>query len=105
MQKFIEKVASGAIYAFCFLLASELLVNYFAFYYLFPIKNSTSYGYITRKTQKTIIPLNKYSSRLKAQLALPYELIATNIKSNKELIRDYDKILKDMDTKMKKTTS
>ena len=91
MQKFIERLTSGAIYAFCFFVAIELLVNYFAFYHLFPIKNSDSYGYITRKNQKTVIPLNKYSTRYLAQLALPYEIIASSIKGHKDLVRDYNK--------------
>lgn len=91
MQKFIEKFISCVIYLFSICLITELTVNYFAFYHLFPIKNAVSYGYVSKKTQHTIIPLNKYSSRLKAQLALPYELIHSKINQKKELIRAFDK--------------
>ena len=91
MRKSIEKFFSCVIYMFCICLTTELVVNYFAFYHLFPIKNATSYGYISKKTQQTIIPLNKYSSRFKAQIALPYELISSKITHDKELMRSFDK--------------
>ena len=46
----------------------ELGTNYFSFKYLFPINNTVSYGYITKKNNEIIIPLNKYSTRLKAMV-------------------------------------
>ena len=89
MKKVFEKFAVGFIYIFCFLMVIELGTNYFAFRFLFTIKNDTSFGYVTRKSGKTIIGLNKYSSRLKAQIALPFEL-ACRYLSNKDLKVDYD---------------
>jgi len=60
MKKVFEKFAVGFIYFFCFLMVIELGTNYFAFRFLFPIKNDTSFGYVARKSGKTIIGLNKY---------------------------------------------
>ena len=94
MKIFLEKFASISIYVLCLFVIIELGVNYFSFQYLFPIKNSTSYGYITKKTKKTIIPLNKYPTRLKAQIALPFELVKAKITSEKELIKTYNKTTK-----------
>ena len=91
MKKNIEKIISACIYFICLFVIIELSVNYFSFKYLFPIKNLTSYGYITKKTHKTVIPLNKYSTRLKAQLMLPFELISFSVHSEKELIKSFDK--------------
>ena len=90
MKKLLEKITIITIHIFCLFAIIELGVNYFSFYYLFPIKNANSFGYIERKTNKTIIPLDKYSTRLKAQLALPYELIISKISSSKELVVSYD---------------
>lgn len=71
----------------------ELSVNYFAAYYLFPIKDMNTYGYIARKNIKTIIPLGKYNSRLKAQIALPFEICNSMIYSKRELNTNYDKVV------------
>ncbi|MBR3605889.1 MAG: hypothetical protein IKL52_07660, partial [Candidatus Gastranaerophilales bacterium] len=94
MRKVLEKIAVIAIHLFCIIAIIELGVNYSSFHFLFPIKNSTSFGYVTKKGAKTIVPLDKYSSRLKAQLALPYELAKATITNEKELIKDYDKVTK-----------
>ena len=91
MKKILEKFAVGLIYVFSFVLLIEIGVNYGAFYYLFPIKNDTSFGYVIKKSGKTVIPLNKYSSRLKAQIALPFELACTLL-SSKTLKKHHDKI-------------
>lgn len=90
MKKKLNIIVCMFIYFICAITLIELGVNYFSFKFLFPIKNSTSYGYITKKTNKTIIPLNKYSSRFKAQLALPYELINNVAMSNKKLNKTYN---------------
>lgn len=90
MFKNIEKISVVLIYLFCLFVVVELGVNYFSFRYLFPVKNMSSYGYISKKTKKTVIPLNKYSSRLASQIALPYELICYFVISDKKLIRIYD---------------
>ena len=90
MKKSIEKAIVLFIYSFCLVVIVELGVNFSSFYYLFPIKNSSSYGYITRKSNKVIIPLNKYSTRLKAQIALPYEIVKAQISSEKKLIKAYN---------------
>lgn len=94
MRKVFEKFAIFAIHLFCLIAIIELGINYFACQFLFPIKNSSSYGYVTRKGAKTVIPLNKYSSRLKAQLALPLELAKATLTNEKELVKSYDKITK-----------
>ncbi|MBQ4646494.1 MAG: WG repeat-containing protein [Candidatus Gastranaerophilales bacterium] len=94
MNKTFEKITIIAIHLFCLVAITELTVNYFSFHFLFPIKNDTSYGYIERKTNRTIIPLNKYKSRFKAQLALPIELVRANIASNKELKKAYNESTK-----------
>lgn len=88
-----KKIALFTLDVFCLFILVELCVNYFAFYYLFPIKDMNSYGYITRKNIKTVIPLGKYNSRLKAQIALPYELIKSIIETKKELNIQYDKVV------------
>ena len=90
MKKVFEKFAIGLIYSFCFFLVIELGTNYFAFRFLFPIKNDSSFGYVARKTGRTIIGLNKYSSRFKAQIALPFELVNARI-NDRELERYHDK--------------
>ena len=59
MKKFIEKIFITGVYLFCTVAVVELGVNYFSFKFLFPIKNATSYGYITRESGQAIIPLNK----------------------------------------------
>ena len=92
MKKCFKNLVIISIHLFCLFAIIELSVNYFAFYYLFPIKNATSYGYMTKKNAKTIIALNKYSTRQKAQLALPYELIKSTFSNKKELIKSYDKL-------------
>ena len=94
MKKFFEKTTIIAIHLVCVFILTEVSVNYFAFKYLFPIKNATSFGYVTRKSIKTIIPLNVYSSRFKAQLALPFELAKFAFKNNKELVKSYDDLTK-----------
>lgn len=94
MKKAVEKFAILAIHVFCIIAVIELGVNYSAFHFLFPIKNSNSFGYVTKKGAKTIVPLNKYSSRLKAQFALPYELAKSTLTNEKELIKSYDKLTK-----------
>ena len=90
MKKIFEKILITGVYLFCMVAIVELGVNYFSFKYLFPIKNATSYGYIAKKSNKTIIPLNKYSSRIKAQLALPYELLVSAFESDKDLTLVFD---------------
>lgn len=90
MKKILEKLFITGVYLFCMVAIIELGVNYFSFNFLFPIKNATSYGYIAKKTNQTIIPLNKYSSRFKAQLALPFELLISNFDSKKGLRVVYD---------------
>lgn len=90
MKKVLEKITVFAIHIFCIVTLVELGVNYSAFYFLFPIKNANSFGYIERKTGKIITPLDKYSSRFKAQLALPYELLIANINSAQKLTKVYD---------------
>ena len=90
MKKAIEKIFVTGVYLFCTVAIIELGVNYFSFKFLFPIKNATSYGYIARKTSQTVIPLNKYSSRLEAQLALPLELVKYSYTSNKKLKLSFD---------------
>ena len=86
MKNIIEKTFVSFIYLFCLIVVVELGVNYFSFKFLFPVKNAVSYGYVAKKSNKTIIPLNKYSTRLKAQIALPYELIRSYAISEKDLI-------------------
>ena len=89
MRKRTEKIFSFAIYSVCLFVAIELIINYFAFYYLFPIKNADSFGYVVRKSKQIAVPLNKYSTRRLAQLALPYELIMMNF-NDRELIKEFD---------------
>jgi len=91
MKKVLEKFAVTVIHLFCIVALIELGVNYSAFYFLFPIKNDSSFGYIARKSGETIIPLGKYSSRFKAQLALPYELTRAKLTSKIQLTKSYDK--------------
>ena len=91
MKKITEKTLVLIIYIFCIFALIELGTNYLSFKYLFPIKNATSYGYVAKKSSKTIIPLNKYSTRLKAQIALPYEIAKATIIGKKELIKTYNK--------------
>ena len=93
MKKFIEKITVVSIYLFSFCVLVELAVNYAAFYFLFPIKNQASFGYITRKSKKTIVPLNKYTTRMQAQLALPIEIVIA-ISNDKNLKKDFNKLLK-----------
>jgi len=92
MKKIFKNFTVFAIYLFCAFSFIELCVNYFAFYYLFPIKNATSYGYVMKKTSKTVIPLDKYSSRYIAQVALPFELLRVSLDSKKELNISYDEV-------------
>lgn len=61
-------------YLLSFFILTELCVNLLAFRYLYPIKNANSYGYLIRKSFAVLVPLNKYPSRFKAQLFLPYEV-------------------------------
>ena len=61
-------------YLLSFFILAELCVNLLSLRYLFPIKNANSYGYLIRKTFAVLVPLNKYTSRIKAQLFLPYEV-------------------------------
>ena len=90
MKKTTEKTIEIIVYIVCILIATELLMSYYALRFLFPIKNSNSFGYINRSTNEIIVPLNKYNSRLKSQLALPYEIIVSKL-DNKELIKSFDK--------------
>ncbi len=90
MKKLFEKIFITGVYLFCTVAVVELGVNYFSFKFLFPIKNATSYGYITRESGQAIIPLNKYSSRHKAQLALPFEMLRYKIISKKDLKLSFD---------------
>ncbi len=90
MKKLCEKLLVFFIHLFCLIVIIEIGVNYFAFRYLFPIKNATSYGYVAKHIGKTIIPLNKYSTRLSAQLSLPYEIAKTCIVSRIELKKDFN---------------
>ena len=92
-KKLFKGLTTGAIFLFCFFVAVELIVNYFSFYFLFPVKNAKSYGYIEKSTARTIIPLNKYSKRAYAQLALPYELLISKTQ-DKALKKVYNKSLK-----------
>ena len=85
MKKLFEKLFVVSIYLFCIFILTELSFNYYSIKCLLPIKNANSYGYLTRKNLKTIIPLNKYSSRLQAQLALPFEAVKSNYYNNKKL--------------------
>lgn len=91
-KKILEKIFATLIFIFCFSVIIELGTNYCAFYCLFPIKNDKSYGYISKITGKTIIPLNKYHTRLQAQLMLPVELMKFEI-NDKTLIKSYDRKL------------
>ena len=93
-MKFVEKISIFAIHLFCIIAIIELGVNYFSFQFLFPIKNATSYGYINKKTTQVVIPLDKYNSRYKAQLALPYELTKSIFIKQKDVIKSFDNITK-----------
>ena len=92
MKNHIKNITIFSIHIFCIFALVELVVNFFAPHYLFPIKNASSYGYVTKKGAKTIISLNKYSTRQKAQLALPYELLKSTFQNNKELNKSFDKL-------------
>ena len=91
MKKVFEKLLVIFIHLFCLVVIVEIGVNYFAFRYLFPTKNATSYGYVAKHFAKTIIQLNKYPTRLSAQLSLPYEIARTCAISNIKLIKDFNK--------------
>ena len=80
-----EKLTVVLIYLFCAFVLLELFVNYSAFRYLFPVKNINSYGYIHKKTNQVIIPLNRYSSRFKAQIALPFEWVKASLFAKQDL--------------------
>ena len=92
MKKLLEKITIASLYAFSLFVIIELVFNYSALYCLFPIKNSTSFGYISKITNEVIVPLDKYKTRYLAQIALPYEYILAKI-NNKVLIKSYDRKL------------
>ena len=72
MKKSIFKIFLYLVIVFIFF---ELGANYLISCYLFPIKYAESYGFIERKTGATVVPLNKYNSRLNSYIALPVELV------------------------------
>ena len=92
MKKLLEKITVVLLYTFCIFVIVELVFNYSALYCLFPIKNNSSYGYISKITNEVIVPLDKYKTRYLAQIALPYEYILAKI-NNKDLIKSYDRKL------------
>ena len=89
MKKFLKRLAVGFIYLFCFIAVIELGVNYYSTEIVFPIKNETSYGYVAKESGKTIIELDKFDTRAKAQLALPFALAYAYF-NDKTLTKDYN---------------
>ncbi|MBQ8847663.1 MAG: WG repeat-containing protein [Candidatus Gastranaerophilales bacterium] len=89
MKKFLKRLAVGFIYLFCFIAVIELGVNYYSTEIVFPIKNATSYGYVAKESGKTIIELDKFDTRAKAQLALPFALAYAYF-NDKTLTKDYN---------------
>ena len=90
MKKIIEKTIETTIYLICILITLELLLSIYSLNFLIPTKNAVSYGYVNKNTKEVIIPLDKYNSRIKAQLSLPFELIVAKI-NNKNLIKSFDR--------------
>ena len=90
MKKIIEKTIETTIYLICILITLELLLSIYSLNFLIPTKNAVSYGYVNKNTKEVIIPLDKYNSRIKAQLSLPFELIVAKI-NNKTLIKSFDR--------------
>ncbi len=90
MRKALEKIIKIFVFIFSIFVITELSFNYIALSCCFPIKNNESYGYIDKYTKETIIPLNKYKTRLSAQIALPYEYIIAKL-NNKKLIKSYNR--------------
>ncbi len=73
-MKFLRFILIVLFYLLSLIILAELCVNLLSFRLLLPIKNMNSYGYLSRKTFTTVVPLNKYSSRYISQLVLPYYL-------------------------------
>ena len=90
MKKIIDKTIETTIYFICILIPLELLLSIYSLNFLIPTKNAVSYGYVNKNTKEVIIPLDKYNSRIKAQLSLPFELIVAKI-NNKNLIKSFDR--------------
>ena len=93
MDKKIEKIGTLAILAFGLFVIFELVFACFSDCLFYPIKSDTSYGYIEKSSRATIIPLNKYSKRFYAQIALPYEYIIYKL-TNKNLEKKFDENIK-----------
>ena len=93
MNKIIEKICGVFVLIFGLFVISELAFAYYTDCFFYPIKSDSSFGYIERNTRATVIPLNKYSKRIYAQLALPFEYTLYKI-TNKELTKSYDKKLR-----------
>lgn len=87
----VTKLAKVFLFIFTTAIIIEIAVNAIAEFKTNPIKNANSYGYVDRQTQITIVPLNKYHSRIIAALSLPLEYINAQF-YNKDLTKSCDRL-------------